>query len=107
MVHICTAPNPFLSIEELLLHFYNIYFGNKLCHRTAATYAKRCAKMSTLRNVCFENPEKKVCISGKVTFYEKPCIFFLIFNISGKSMKQKLLEMFQVTVPIFFYFDEI
>ena len=27
--------------------------------------------------------------------------FFLIFNISGKSMKQKLLEMDQVTVPIF------
>ena len=34
---------------------------------------------------------------GKVAVYEKPCIYFLIFNIPGKSMKQELLEMVQVT----------
>ena len=39
-------------------------------------------------------------------FYETPCIFFLIFNISRKSMNQKLLEIVQVTVPIFFYIDK-
>ena len=37
----------------------------------AATYTKRCAKMSTLRNAWFENPEKGKGIFGKVTFYEK------------------------------------
>ena len=46
-------------------------------------------KMSTLRNAWFENPEKKVFL-GKVTFYD-PVYLFLIFNISGKSMKQDLL----------------
>ena len=45
---------------------------------------------------------RKKCILGKVAFYELPCIFFLIFNISGKSIKQELLEMVQVTVPILF-----
>ena len=76
-----------------------------LCHTQivkAATYAERWAKMSTLRNAWFENTEKK-SILGKVAFYEIPCIFFFIFNISGKSMKQELPEMVQVTVPNFIW----
>ena len=72
----------------------------------AATYTKRCAKTSILRNAWFENPEKKVFLE-KSHFMKNPVYFFSIFNISGKGMKQKLSEMFQVTVPIFFYFDEI
>ena len=47
---------------------------------------------------------RKKGVLGKDAFYQIPCIFFLIFNISGKSMKQELLEMVQVTVP---NFDEI
>jgi len=46
-------------------------------------------------------------IPEKSHFMKNPVYIFLIFNISGKGMKQKLSEMFQVTVPIFFYFDEI
>ena len=31
MAYVYTAPNPFLTTEELLRHF-TIYFSNKLCH---------------------------------------------------------------------------
>ena len=49
--------------------------------------------------------------SGKKVFMEKthfmknPVYFFLIFNISGKSRKQKLLEMFQVAVLNLFWWN--
>ena len=74
----------------------------------AATFAKKQAKMSTLKNALFENPENKVFLD-KSHFMKNPVYFFFIFffNISGKGMKQKLLEMFQLTVTNFFYFDEI
>ena len=67
----------------------------------AAKYAKRFAKLNKLRNAWLENPEKKV-FREKSHFMKYPVYFFLIFHISGKSMKQELLEMFQVSVQIFF-----
>ena len=71
----------------------------------AATYAKRFAKMSTLRNAWFENREKKV-FWEKSHFMKYP-VYFFNDQYFRKSMNQKLLKMFQVTVTIFFYFDEI
>ena len=65
----------------------------------AAAYAKRCAKMSTLRNAL---KIRKQGILGKVTFYEIPGIFLVNFQYLRKSMKQELLEMVQVTVSNFY-----
>ena len=91
-----TAPPPHSTLETL--------FG-QIQIAKAATYAEdaqRCEKMSTSRNACYENPEKKV-FWEKSLFMYNPVYFFFIFNISGKSMKQELLEMVQVTAPFFLF----
>ena len=41
-------------------------------------------------------------ISGKVAFYEIPCILFLMINISGKVWNKSCLKCFKLLLQFFF-----
>ena len=67
----------------------------------AATYSKRCVKMSTVRNAWFENPEKR-CFWKSHTLWKTLYIFFK-FSISQEKLWNKsCLKCFKLLFRFFF-----
>ena len=83
-IHICT--NKSLNVgrlhvmHNLIIHSPLEPLLGQIQIAKAAIYAKRCAKMSTLRNAWFENAEKKVFLE-KSHFMKNTVHFFFKFSI--------------------------